>query len=106
MVQDQDFKQVRAGALNIAYFELGPKNGTPTILLHGFPYDAHAYDGVANNLAASGHRCIVPFLRGYGATRFLSPATPRSGEQAALGTDLLSLINALGIEKAILGGYD
>jgi pimeloyl-ACP methyl ester carboxylesterase len=72
----------------------------------GSPYDAHAYDGVASNLAASGHRCIVPFLRGYGATRFLSPATPRSGEQAALSADLLAFMNALGIEKAILGGYD
>lgn len=80
MVQDQDLKQVRAGVLDIAYIELGPEDGTPTILLHGFPYDAHAYDEVASNLAASGHRCIVPFLRGYGATRFQSPATPRSGE--------------------------
>ncbi|CAN7677972.1 alpha/beta hydrolase [Rhizobium sp. LjRoot98] len=99
-------KHVHAGVLDIAYFELGPADGVPTILLHGFPYDANAYDGVASRLAASGHRCIVPFLRGYGATRFLSPATPRSGEQAALGADLLSLMNALGIEKAILGGYD
>jgi pimeloyl-ACP methyl ester carboxylesterase len=106
MNRDQDVKQVRAGVLDIAYFELGPADGTPAILLHGFPYDAHAYDEVASTLAASGHRCIVPFLRGYGATRFLSPQTPRSGEQAALGADLLSLMNALGIEKAILGGYD
>ncbi len=106
MVQDHDWKHVHAGVLDIAYVELGPKDGIPTILLHGFPYDAHAYDEVASNLAASGHRCIVPFLRGYRATRFLSPETPRSGEQAALGADLLSLMNALGIEKAILGGYD
>ena len=98
--------QVRAGVLDIAYFELGPADGVATILLHGFPYDEHAYDEVASTLAASGHRCIVPFLRGYGATRFLSPTTPRSGEQAALGADLLSLMDALGIEKAILGGYD
>ncbi len=106
MVEDQDLKQVRAGVLDIAYIELGPKDGTPTILLHGFPYDAHAYDRVASNLAASGHRCIVPFLRGYGATRFLSAETPRSGEQAALGADLLSLMDSLGFEQAILGGYD
>lgn len=106
MIQEVNLKHVHAGVLDIAYFELGPADGVPTILLHGFPYDANAYDGVASRLAASGHRCIVPFLRGYGATRFLSPATPRSGEQAALGADLLSLMNALGIEKAILGGYD
>lgn len=106
MIHEENLKQIQAGVLDIAYFELGPAEGVPTILLHGFPYDAHAYNGVASNLAASGHRCIVPFLRGYGATRFLSPKTPRSGEQAALGADLLSLINALGIEKAILGGYD
>lgn len=104
MVQDQDFKQARAGVLDSAYSELG--DGTPTILLHGFPYDAHAYDEVASNLATSGHRCIVPFLRGYGATRFQSTATPRSGEQAALGADLLAMMDSLGIEQAILGGYD
>lgn len=106
MVQEQDLKQVQAGVLDIAYFELGPSDGIPTILLHGFPYYAHAYDGVADLLAASGHRCIVPSLRGYGATRFLSPATPRSGEQAALGADLLAMMDSLGIEQAILGGYD
>lgn len=106
MSQKPDLKHVSAGVLNIAYFEYGPEEGIPTILLHGFPYDAHAYDDVASSLAASGYRCIVPLLRGYGATRFLSPATPRSGEQAALGADLLALMDALGIEKAILGGYD
>lgn len=66
----------------------------------------HAYDEVAANLAAAGHRCIVPFLRGYSQTRFLSPDTPRSGEQAALGADLLALMDSLGIERAILGGDD
>jgi pimeloyl-ACP methyl ester carboxylesterase len=106
MVQEQELKRVQAGVLDIAYFERGPKDGIPTILLHGFPYDAHAYDGVASTLAASGHRCIVPFLRGYGATRFLSPKTPRSGEQAAIGADLMALMDSLGIERAILGGYD
>ncbi|MFP3546639.1 alpha/beta hydrolase [Rhizobium sp. SIMBA_035] len=106
MVQDHDLKHARAGVLDIAYFDLGPPEGVPTVLLHGFPYDAHAYDRAASTLAASRHHCIVPFLRGYGATRFLSAATPRSGEQAALGADLVSLMNALGIGKAILGGYD
>lgn len=99
-------KRVPAGVLDVAYFEAGPADGMPTILLHGFPYDAHAYDEVMANLAAAGHRCIVPFLRGYGATQFLSPETQRSGEQAALGADLLALMDSLGIEKAILGGYD
>jgi pimeloyl-ACP methyl ester carboxylesterase len=98
--------RVSAGVLDVAYYEAGPADGVPTILLHGFPYDAHAFDEVMVNLAGAGHRCIVPFLRGYGPTRFLSPDTPRSGEQAALGADLLALMDALRIEEAILGGYD
>jgi pimeloyl-ACP methyl ester carboxylesterase len=97
---------VSAGVLDVAYYEAGPADGVPTILLHGFPYDAHAFDEVMAGLAGAGHRCIVPFLRGYGPTRFLSPDTPRSGEQAALGADLLALMDALRIQKAILGGYD
>jgi pimeloyl-ACP methyl ester carboxylesterase len=76
------------------------------VLLHGFPYDVHAYAEVAPRLAAAGARVIVPYLRGYGPTRFLSPATPRSGQQAALGTDLLALLDALGIGAAVLAGYD
>ncbi|WP_034885988.1 alpha/beta fold hydrolase [Ensifer aridi] len=99
-------KAVSAGALEIAYYEAGPADGLPTVLLHGFPYDVHAYDEVTKALAESGHRCIVPFLRGFGSTRFLSEDTPRSGEQAALGTDLLALLDALSIETAVLGGYD
>lgn len=99
-------KTVRAGTLDIAYFDKGPADGVTTILLHGFPYDAHAYDKTAEILAASGHRCIVPFLRGFGATRFISGNTPRSGEQAALGADLMALLEALSIETAFLGGYD
>lgn len=99
-------KTVTAGVLNVAYEEIGPEDGFPVLLLHGFPYDAHAYDDVARQLAAKGLRCIVPFLRGYGPTRFLSADTPRSGEQAALGADLLALMDALSIESAILGGYD
>ena len=99
-------KTVSAATLEIAYREVGPADGLPTVLLHGFPYDVQAYGEAAKFLAAAGYRCIVPFLRGYGATRFLSEQTPRSGEQAALGADLLSLLDALSIERAILAGYD
>lgn len=99
-------KTVAAGSLEIAYLEAGPAEGPATVLLHGFPYDVHAYDAVMETLATTGHRCIVPYLRGFGATRFLSADTPRSGEQAALGADLLALLDVLSIEKAYLGGYD
>ena len=99
-------KTVKAGVLEVAYFETGPADGPVAILLHGFPYDVHAYDDVAALLSAKGMRCIVPYLRGYGPTRFLSLETPRSGEQAALGADLLALMDALSIQKAVLGGYD
>jgi pimeloyl-ACP methyl ester carboxylesterase len=99
-------KTIVAGVLDIAYYETGRVDGAPVILLHGFPYDGHAYDAVAERLAAAGRRCIVPFLRGYGATRFLDPDTPRSGEQAALGADLLALMDALAIPSAVLAGYD
>ena len=99
-------KIVSAGDLEIAYIETGPADGMPVVLLHGFPYDVHAYDNVAEILVASGHRCIVPYLRGFGPTRFLSEDGQRSGEQAALGMDLLALLNVLSIETAILGGYD
>ncbi|MDX3927321.1 MAG: alpha/beta hydrolase [Shinella sp.] len=99
-------KTVEAGTLDIAYHETGPAGGPPVVLLHGFPYDVHAYDEVADRLAEAGRRCIVPFLRGFGPTRFLSGETPRSGEQAALGYDLLALMDALAIPQAVLGGYD
>ncbi len=99
-------RTVAAGALDIGYFEIGPADAAPVILLHGFPYDVHSYVDVAPRLAAAGRRCIMPYLRGYGATRFLSDATPRSGEQAALGTDLLALMDALAIPRATLAGYD
>ena len=99
-------KTVDTGVLHIAYLEFGPPHGVPTVLLHGFPYDVHAYDDASRLLAETGHRCIVPYLRGYGPTRFLSMETLRSGEQAALGADLLALLDALSIEKAVLGGYD
>ena len=99
-------KTVTAGVLEIAYHETGPLDGKPVILLHGFPYDIHAYDEVARQLATEGWRCLVPFLRGYGPTRFLSDQTFRSGEQAALGADLLAFMDALSIPAAVLGGYD
>ena len=99
-------KRVRTDVLEIAYEEHGPENGAPVILLHGFPYDARAFDAVAPPLGAGGCRALVPYLRGYGPTRFLSAATPRSGEQAALGHDLLQFMDALGIARAALAGYD
>jgi pimeloyl-ACP methyl ester carboxylesterase len=88
--------------LEIAYEEHGPANGTPVILMHGFPDDVHAYDGVASALAASGCRVIVPYLRGYGPTRFRDPATPRSGQQGAPGQDLLSLMDGLSLGRAVI----
>jgi pimeloyl-ACP methyl ester carboxylesterase len=99
-------KTVRTPVLEIAYAGTGPEDGPPVILLHGFPDDIHSYDGAAPVLAGRGWRVLVPYLRGYGPTRFLSPDTPRSGEQAALGKDLLDFMDALAIERAVLGGYD
>lgn len=99
-------KHREAGVLNVAYNECGPISGPPVLLLHGFPYDVHAYDDCARRLVAAGCRCIVPYLRGFGATRFLDPATPRSGQQAALAVDLLALMEALGLGPAVLAGYD
>ncbi len=99
-------KQIEAGALSVAYEESGPPDGQAVILLHGFPYDVRAYDDVAPALATGGCRVIVPYLRGYGPTRFRSAGTPRSGEQAVLGADLLALMDALGVQRAVLAGYD
>jgi len=99
-------RTISAGVLQVAYLEHGPADGWPCVMGHGFPYDAHAYDASAELLARAGARVIVPWLRGFGATRFLSPDTPRSGEQAVLGADLLALLDALRIGRAVLGGYD
>lgn len=99
-------KTIEAGDLAIAYHDSGPAHGLPVILLHGFPYDVHSYDAVVPRLTDRGLRCIVPSLRGYGPTRFRSQSTVRSGQQAALGADLLALMDALKLERALLGGYD
>jgi pimeloyl-ACP methyl ester carboxylesterase len=97
---------VRTAVLEIAYEESGAPDGVPVILLHGFPDDIRTWDGVVPLLAGSGLRVIVPYLRGYGPTRFLDPATPRSGQQAALGADLRDFMDAMGIGRALLAGYD
>jgi pimeloyl-ACP methyl ester carboxylesterase len=102
----QNLKKIRAGVLEIAYAESGPLEGPPVFLMHGFPYDIHAYSEVAPILSKAGCRVIVPYLRGYGPTRFLNQETPRSGEQAALGADLLALMDVLVIPQAVLAGYD
>jgi pimeloyl-ACP methyl ester carboxylesterase len=99
-------KQIDAGVLNVGYAEAGPANGTPVILLHGWPYDIHSFVDVAPLLAEAGYRVIVPHLRGYGTTRFLSEDTMRNGQPAALALDLVKLMDALKIEKATIGGFD
>jgi pimeloyl-ACP methyl ester carboxylesterase len=99
-------KTVRTPKLEIAYQETGPVDGPPVILLHGWPSDPHDWDSVVPPLAADGCRVLVPWLRGFGPTRFLDPGTPRSGQQAALGSDVRDLMDALGIERALLAGYD
>ncbi len=97
---------VRTPALEIACETYGDPRGFPIILLHGFPDDARAWDEVAPALVAAGHRVIAPYLRGYGATRFLDAATPRMAQQAAIGQDLLDLIDALSLPRVALAGYD
>ncbi|MEW2160635.1 alpha/beta hydrolase [Streptomyces sp. NPDC007189] len=99
-------KQIDAGVLNIGYAEAGPADGPAVILLHGWPYDIHSYVEVAPLLAAEGYRVIVPYLRGHGTTRFLSSATFRNAQQAAVALDIIALMDALKIEKAVLGGFD
>jgi pimeloyl-ACP methyl ester carboxylesterase len=99
-------KRAHAGVLDVAYVEEGPANGRPVLLFHGWPYDIHAFVDVAPMLVAAGYRVIIPSLRGYGATRFLSAETPRNGQQAALAADALALMDALGIQKALVAGFD
>src|SRR5215213_7155984 len=99
-------KQIDAGVLNVGYAEAGPADGPSLILLHGWPYDIHSYVDVAPLLAAAGYRVIVPYLRGYGTTRFLSGETARNGQQSAIAVDMIALIDALKIEKAIVAGCD
>lgn len=99
-------KQIDAGVLNIGYAEAGASDAPVVILLHGWPYDIHTYVDVAPLLAKAGYRVVVPYLRGYGTTRFLSPDTPRNGQQAAIAADIVALMDALGIEKAVIAGCD
>jgi pimeloyl-ACP methyl ester carboxylesterase len=99
-------KQIDAGVLNVGYAEAGPANGPTVILLHGWPYDIHSFVDVAPLLASAGYRVIVPYLRGYGTTRFLSNETFRNGEQAAVAVDIIDFMDALKVEKATLAGFD
>jgi pimeloyl-ACP methyl ester carboxylesterase len=99
-------KQIDAGVLNIGYAEVGPANGPVVLLLHGWPYDIHSYVDVAPSLASAGYRAIVPYLRGYGTTRFLSNDTFRNGQPSAVAVDVIALMDALKIEKATLAGFD
>jgi pimeloyl-ACP methyl ester carboxylesterase len=99
-------RQIDAGPLSVGYVEAGPANGQPIMLLHGWPYDVHRYADVAPALAAAGYRVVVPFLRGYGTTCFHSDDTVRNGQQSALAVDVIDLMDALGIESAIVAGFD
>src|SRR5471032_2640908 len=99
-------KQINAGLLNVGYAEAGPADGPPVILLHGWPYDIHSFVDVAPLLASAGHRVIVPYLRGYGPTRFLSSETVRNGQQSAVALDIIAFMDALQIKKAIIAGFD
>ena len=99
-------KQIDAGVLNVGYAEAGPADGPAVVLLHGWPYDIHSYVDVAPLLASAGYRVIVPYLRGYGTTRFLSSETFRNGQQSVVALDIIALMDALKIEKAIIAGFD
>jgi pimeloyl-ACP methyl ester carboxylesterase len=99
-------KQINAGVLNVGYADVGPANGAVVILLHGWPYDIDSFSEVAPLLTAKGYRVIIPYLRGYGTTRFLSNETPRNGQQAAIASDIIAFMDALKIPKAVIGGFD
>src|SRR5580698_1982604 len=99
-------KHLRTPSLDVAYEDSGNLGGAPVLLMHGWPYDPRCYDDVVPPLVAAGCRVIVPYLRGYGATRFLAADTPRSGQQAALGRDLVELMDALRLPRAVLAGFD
>lgn len=101
-----DIRQIRAGTLDVGYVDVGPANGPVAVLLHGWPYDIHAFADVAPRLTAAGYRVIIPHLRGYGSTRFLSADTPRNGQQAAIAVDIIALMDALKIERAVIAGFD
>ncbi|GGD16658.1 alpha/beta hydrolase [Franconibacter daqui] len=98
--------QIKAGVLNVGYVDIGPRDGQAVILLHGWPYDIQSYVSVAPELAAKGYRVIVPYLRGYGSTRFLSDQTPRNGQPSAMASDVVALMDALNIKQAVFGGFD
>jgi len=102
----ETLKQIDAGVLNVGYAEAGPADGPPVLLLHGWPYDIHSYVDVAPLLATAGYRVIIPYLRGFGSTRFLSSQTLPNGQQSALAVDSIALMDALTIKKAIVAGYD
>jgi len=99
-------KQIDVGVLNVGYAGAGPTDGPPVVLLHGWPYDIHSYVDIAPLLASAGYRVIVPYLRGFGTTRFLSSETARNGQQSVLAVDIIALMDALKIERAIVAGYD
>src|SRR5690242_9824629 len=101
-----DVRQIDAGPLNVGYVDSGPADGPAVVLLHGWPYDIHSYGDVVPLLTAAGHRVVVPFLRGFGTTRFRSDETFRNGEQAALALDAIALMDALEIERAVVAGFD
>ncbi|AUA56604.1 Fluoroacetate dehalogenase [Achromobacter spanius] len=101
-----DIRQIRAGTLDVGYVDVGPANGPVAVLLHGWPYDIHAFADVAPRLTTAGYRVIIPYLRGYGSTRFLSSDTPRNGQQAAIAVDVIALMDALKIERAVIAGFD
>jgi len=102
----RSLKQIEAGVLNVGYAELGPVGGQPVLLLHGWPYDIHSFVDVGPILASAGYRVIVPYLRGYGTTQFLSTGTMRNGQQAALARDAIAFLDALDIDGVIIGGFD